>query len=60
MLVNFRFARYRVQWIDSKTGESITQDGYGASEFGYRFQGVQPMKPKLEDLSFLPVTRHEA
>ena len=59
MLVNFRFARYCVSWIDPESGDDMVQEGFGASEFGYRFKGVVPMKPSLEDLQFLPVTGDE-
>ncbi|GBG25263.1 Hypothetical Protein FCC1311_014802 [Hondaea fermentalgiana] len=56
--VNFRFASFEVSWIDPSTGNIMTEKGYGGSEFGYRFADYEPTRPKLSDLSHLPVGQH--
>jgi hypothetical protein len=59
MLVNLRFATYEISWVDPRYGTLRCEKGFGASEFGYRFQGADPGKPSLADLKWLPVTLEE-
>ena len=46
MWINLRFTHYELSWIDPVTMEYSSRKGIGASEFGYRFQGYQPVRPK--------------
>jgi len=45
MWVNLRFAKFVVSWVDPVSKELRTANGYGASEFGYRIEGVMPHRP---------------
>jgi len=45
MWVHLRFARFDVRWVDPETKELVQTVGYGASEFGYRIEGVEPQRP---------------
>jgi hypothetical protein len=46
MWVHLRFARFEISYIDPDTFELKEMQGIGASEFGYRFEGYQPYRPK--------------
>ena len=45
MWVHLRFAKFLVSWIDPETKQLRETFGYGASEFGYRIEGVKPYRP---------------
>eukprot|EP01130_Rhizamoeba_saxonica_P000911 TRINITY_DN10799_c0_g1_i1.p1 TRINITY_DN10799_c0_g1~~TRINITY_DN10799_c0_g1_i1.p1 ORF type:complete len:852 (+),score=161.05 TRINITY_DN10799_c0_g1_i1:57-2612(+) len=46
MLVNWRFCKYKLLWVDPDTNEIRIGKGFGANEFGYRIKGALPVKPK--------------
>ena len=44
--MHLRFARFDVYYVDPQTYELVELRGMGASEFGYRFEGYEPLRPK--------------
>lgn len=45
MWVHLRFARFHLTFVSDKDGEVEETWGRGASEFGYRVHGCQPLRP---------------
>lgn len=56
MLVNIRFTKFEVTWVNPENGHLEREIGYGGSEYAYRFNDYIPPKPCLADLKHLPVT----